>query len=99
MLFTATAKPMVTEATPGAFWRGLRLTTVDGTVWDVSETAANEAAFGRPGNARGSDKSSFPQVRMACLVETGTHLVLDAELAGCRTGEVTLVGDFDHSDR
>ncbi|MFG2810004.1 hypothetical protein [Streptomyces massasporeus] len=28
---------------------------------------------------------------MACLIEVGTHLVLDAELAGCRTGEVTLV--------
>jgi hypothetical protein len=29
---------------------------------------------------------------MACLIEVGTHLVLDAEPAGCRTGEVTLVG-------
>ncbi|MEU7206571.1 transposase [Streptomyces sp. NPDC045470] len=34
---------------------------------------------------------------MACLVETGTHLVLDAELAGCRTGEVTLVGRLPRS--
>ena len=97
VLFTATAKPMATEATPGAFWRGLRLMAVDGTVWDVADTAANEAAFGRPGNARGSDKSSFPQVRMACLWETGTRLVLDAELAGCRTGEVTLVGRLPRS--
>ncbi|WP_394427120.1 IS4 family transposase [Streptomyces sp. SGAir0957] len=91
VLFTATAKPLGTLATPGVFWRGLRLLAVDGTCWDVADTPANEAAFGRPGNARGADKSSFPQVRMACLVETGTHLVVDAELAGCRTGEVTLV--------
>lgn len=35
--------------------------------------------------------------RMACLAETGTHLVLDAELAGCRIGEVTLVGRLPRS--
>ncbi len=90
VLFATTAKPMGTEATPGCFWHGLRLLAVDGTCWDVADSVANEAAFGRPGNSRGHDKSSFPQVRMACLIEVGTHLVLDAELAGCRTGEVTL---------
>ncbi|SEE87858.1 Transposase DDE domain-containing protein [Streptomyces sp. Ag109_O5-10] len=97
VLFTTTAKPMGTEGTPGAFWRGLRLLAVDGTCWDVADSAANEAAFGRPGNSRGHDKSSFPQVRMACLIEVGTHLVLDAELAGCRTGEVTLVSRLPRS--
>jgi transposase IS4-like protein/DDE family transposase len=97
VLFATTAKPMGTEATPGVFWRGLRLLAVDGTCWDVADSAANEAAFGRPGNPRGHDKSCFPQVRMACLIEVGTHLVLDAELAGCRTGEVTLVGRLPRS--
>ncbi|MEU6394731.1 hypothetical protein [Streptomyces sp. NPDC046939] len=33
---------------------------------------------------------------MACLVETGTRLVLDAESAGCRTG-ATLVGRLSRS--
>jgi hypothetical protein len=97
VLFATTVKPMGTEATPGCFWRGLRLLAVDGTCWDVADSPANEAAFGRPGNSRGHDKSSFPQVRMACLVEVGTHLVLDAELAGCRTGEVTLVSRLPRS--
>ncbi|WP_320783431.1 IS4 family transposase [Streptomyces sp. CRN 30] len=97
VLFTTTAKPMGTADTPGTFWRGLRVLAVDGTCWDVADSEANEAAFGRPGNSRGTDKTSFPQVRMACLVETGTHLVLDAELAGCRTGEVTLVGRLPRS--
>ena len=88
---------MGTEATPGCFWRGLRLLAVDGTCWDVADSPAIEAAFGRPGNSRGHDKSCFPQVRMACLIEVGTHLVLDAELAGCRTGEVTLVSRLPRS--
>ncbi|MET9040366.1 IS4 family transposase [Streptomyces mirabilis] len=97
VLFATTAKPMATETTPGAFWRGLRLLAVDGTCWDVADTEANEAAFGRPGNGRGTKKSAFVQVRMAALVEVGSHAVLDAELAGCRTGEVTLVGRLPRS--
>ena len=97
VLFASTAKPMATEATPGAFWRGLRLLAVDGTCWDVADSEANEAAFGRPGSGRGSGRSAFPQVRMAALVEVGSHAVLDAELAGCRTGEVTLVGRLPRS--
>ncbi|WP_246091269.1 transposase domain-containing protein [Streptomyces griseorubiginosus] len=59
VLFATTVKPMGTEAMPGCFWRGLRLLAVDGTCWDVADCPANEAAFGRPGNSRGHDKSSF----------------------------------------
>ncbi|MET8437880.1 IS4 family transposase, partial [Streptomyces sp900116325] len=97
VLFATTAKPIATGATPGAFWRGLRLLAVDGTCWDVADSEANETAFGRPGSGRGSGRSAFPQVRMAALVEIGSHAVLDAELAGCRTGEVTLVGRLPRS--
>ncbi|MDT0467033.1 IS4 family transposase [Streptomyces gibsoniae] len=96
-LFAVTAKPMATEATPGAFWRGLRLLAVDGTCRDVADSEADETAFGRPGNGCGPGKSAFPQVRMAALVEVGSHAVLGAELAGCRTGEVTLVGRLPRS--
>ena len=90
VLFAATVRPLADEETPGAFWRGLRLTAVDGTCWDVADTAANDQGFGRPGNTRGPDRSAFPQVRMAALVECGTHAVLDTQLAGCRVGELTL---------
>ncbi|MER6562669.1 transposase domain-containing protein [Streptomyces sp. NPDC001027] len=62
VLFATTAKPMATEATPGAFWRGLRLLAMDGTCWDVADSEANEAAFGRPGNGRGTHRSAFVQV-------------------------------------
>ncbi|MEU0036319.1 IS4 family transposase [Streptomyces sp. NPDC006333] len=97
VLFAASAKPMADESTPGAFWRGLRVVAVDGTCWDVADTEANQAAFGRPGSGRGAKRSAFVQVRMAALVEVGSHAVLDAELAGCRTGEVTLVGRLPRS--
>ncbi|MCA6090904.1 IS4 family transposase [Streptomyces sp. SCA3-4] len=90
VLFATSAGPLGDERTPGTFWRGLRLVAVDSTCWDVADTAVNEAAFGRPGNTRGPDRAAFPQVRMAALAECGTHAVLDAELGGCRTGELTL---------
>ncbi|MEU3545217.1 IS4 family transposase [Streptomyces paromomycinus] len=90
VLFAATARPLAGQGVPGAFWRGLRLLAVDGTCWDAADTPANEQEFGRPGNTRPGNKAAFPQVRMAALVEVGTHAVLDAEVAGCRTGEVTL---------
>ncbi|MFF1814115.1 IS4 family transposase [Streptomyces sp. NPDC058251] len=53
----------------------------------------------RPSRKRPRDtgRSAFVQVRMAALVEVGSHAVLDAELAGCRTGEVTLVGRLPRS--
>lgn len=54
MLFATTAKLMATEATPGAFWRGLRLLAVDGTCWDVADSEANEARL-RPSRQRPRD--------------------------------------------
>ncbi|MDQ1040577.1 hypothetical protein QFZ75_006993 [Streptomyces sp. V3I8] len=85
MLFAATAKPVATEATPGALWRGLRVLAVDAACWNVADTEADQVAFGRPGNGHGTVRSAFVQVRMAVLmsvlVEVSTHAVLDAELA------------------
>ncbi|MEV8527154.1 IS4 family transposase [Streptomyces sp. NPDC052000] len=88
----------MTKAAIVTFAKGLaRLPAVDGTCWDVADTEANQRAFGRPGNGRGTRRSAFVQVQMAALVEVGGHAVLDAELAGCRTGEVTLVGRLPRS--
>jgi Insertion element 4 transposase N-terminal/Transposase DDE domain len=90
VLFAATARPLATPSTPGAFWRGLRLVAVDGSCWDAADPPANDKEFGRPGTHRGEGGGAFPQVRMVALVECGTHAVVDAELAGCRVGETTL---------
>ena len=45
---------------------------LDGTVYNVPDSPANAAAFGRPsGGPRGD--GAFPQVRKLSLVEVGTH--------------------------
>ncbi|WP_328551137.1 hypothetical protein [Streptomyces sp. NBC_00358] len=89
---------MATEATSGAFWRGLRLLAVDGTYWDVEASEADDAAFGRPGSGRGSGRSAFVQVRMVALVEVGSHAVLDVELAGWRRGAWWYARLYDTGD-
>jgi hypothetical protein len=72
-LFQQVVRPLATpERTPQAFYRGLRLMGIDGTVLDVPDTPANAAAFGRPSAGDRGD-GAFPQVRKVSLVELGTH--------------------------
>src|SRR5918911_2313402 len=60
-LYEALVQPIATPATKGAWYRGWRLASLDGTGLDVADTEANRAAFGVPGCGRG--ESAFPQLR------------------------------------
>jgi hypothetical protein len=87
LLFRAAAMPLAGEATRGAFYRGLRLVSVDGTCLDVADTPANDQEFGRPGSSRREGGGAFPQLRMVALAESGTHAIFDAALGGYSAGE------------
>lgn len=89
-LFAAVCRPLATEASPGAFYRSWRLVAVDGTTFDVPDTAANAGFFGRPGSARGAGKGAFPQVRVAALGECGTHAIFAAALGPLAEHETEL---------
>ena len=80
--------PVATKETVGAWYRGWRLVSLDGSTMDVADERANEEAFGRPGASRGS--SAYPQVRFVSLVENGTHVLFGTQMSGCRVGELTL---------
>ena len=71
-LFGRVVRPLARPETPGAFYQGLRLMGLDGTVLDVPDSAANAAAFGRPSAGPRGD-GAFPQVKKLSLVELGTH--------------------------
>jgi hypothetical protein len=88
-LFERTVRPLATLETPGAFYHGLRLVAVDGTLEDVRDTSANVAAFGRPTSGDRGD-GAFPQVRKLSLVEVGTHIEFALCTGSYRTGEKTL---------
>jgi len=81
-------KPIAVAATKGAWYRSLRLVSVDGSTLEVADEAANDKAFGRPGASRGM--SAFPQLRFVSLVENGTHVLFGTQLGPYATGEITL---------
>lgn len=88
LLFDRVAGAGGTAATPGAFWRGLRLTSMDGTLFDVPASQANTAAYGR--SANGTRPGPFPQVRLLALVECGTKAMIGAVFDSFAVGERTL---------
>ena len=90
LLFKAVASPLATESTRGAFFRGLRLVSLDGTCLDVADTEQNGEAFGRPGSSRREGGGAFPQLRLVALAESGTHAIFDAALGPCTTSEQAL---------
>jgi hypothetical protein len=89
-LFEQAARPLASEATQGACYRGLRLVALDGTCLDVADTPANAAAFGRPRTSRGQGVGAVPQVRLVALAECGTHAITRVAMGPCTTGETTL---------
>ncbi len=54
-------------------WHGLNLFAVDGVVWRTADTPENSAVFSRHAGPNG--ESSYPQVRMVCLMELSSHLI------------------------
>ena len=97
-LFATMARPLASQSTSGAFWRGLRLMAVDGTVLEVPDTPANEAAFGGQTGA-GGVRVGYPQLRVAGLAECGTHALVAAELGAYEDAEVSLVTRLARSAR
>lgn len=81
-------RPLATPDTPGAFFHGLRLMGLDGTVFDVPDSPANAAAFQRATGSRGP--GAFPQARKASLVELGTHVEVALALGGWQDSEQEL---------
>jgi hypothetical protein len=69
-------------------WCGLNLYGVDGVVWRTPESAENNAAFARTIN--GQSESAYPQVRMVCLMELSSHLLIDSAFDSVAENEMNL---------
>ena len=75
-----------TKKTPGAFLNGLRLMSVDGSLFDIPDTDNNARVFGFPGSRRGT-RAAFPKARLVLLIESGTHLIVDALISPYKIGD------------
>jgi hypothetical protein len=85
-LFAQVAGPKASEQTPGAFWKGMRLLALDGTVESVADTPDHRETFRYSADDE-RVHSPFPQARLLLLVECATHLICDAEISSCRQAE------------
>jgi hypothetical protein len=83
--------PLATVRTPGAFYRGLRLVSLDGSGLEVADEAVNREAFGSPGTQQG--RTGYPQLRFVGLLENGTHVLFGVALGGYQDAEITLAHD------
>jgi len=87
-LYQRVARPLAVSDTPGAWYRGRRLVSLDGTTIDLADTPELETRFGRPAAARGT--SAFPQLRLLALTETSTHAVFAVAFERYDVSEVRL---------
>lgn len=87
MLFDRLRGPVGTTATPGVFWRGLRVVAWDGTCVEVADSTANVAHFGRHAWTS-SRPAGYPQVRLTTLVECGTRALIAAAFGPLRGKEL-----------
>jgi hypothetical protein len=84
-LFAGCAGPVGRMGEPGVFFAGLRVASLDGTVFDVKPTGENLAAFAVPSGG------VLPQVRLVALAECGTMALLGAAFDSIEVGERDLV--------
>jgi hypothetical protein len=94
LLFSAVAVPLARESTRGAFYRGWRVMSLDGTCLDVADTPANAAAFGRPGSSRRAGGGAFAQLRLVGVAECGTHAITRAATGPYETSEQALADEL-----
>lgn len=87
-LYDSVVKPVATPQTQGAWYRQWLLVSLDGSTFDVADTADNEKEFGRPGASRGA--SAYPKIRFVGLLENGTHVLFAARMADYATDELKL---------
>ena len=89
--------PLSPGCEPWSHVAGLLAVAWDGTGITVADTAANAAAFGRPGTPRRNGAPPAPQIRLVMLIACGTRAVLGAAAGPCRgkgTGERALAGQL-----
>src|SRR6266567_3109307 len=78
------------QQTPGAWYRGHRLMALDGSLFNLPDTEANEQAFGRSSNQYG--KGAYPQARAVFLTECGSHATVGLHIG--RYDEAELHGAY-----
>lgn len=86
-LFDLLRGPAAGINTMGAWWRGLLVCAIDGTLMAVPDSPANQAEFIKHRCNNGG--AGYPSLRLLVLVSCGTRTVLDAVFGPTTRGETT----------
>jgi len=84
-LFNLLRGPAAGINTMGAWWRGLLVCAIDGTLMAVPDSPANQAEFIKHRCNNGG--AGYPSLRLLVLVSCGTRTVLDAVFGPTTDGE------------
>ncbi|MGA9829891.1 MAG: IS4 family transposase, partial [Trebonia sp.] len=83
-LFRQVARPVADLDTGGAFLGPWRLMSIDGMEWDVPDTAANRAAFGRH---EAGGEAAYPKARVVTVSECASHAPVLAAVGAAGGGK------------
>jgi hypothetical protein len=87
-LLRAVAQPLALKDA-ALCYRSMPLFAIDGAVFDVADTKANEVIFGRPNSKAGT--GAYPQVRCVALMQLRTRVCTDVEFGPvCTSNEIDL---------
>jgi Insertion element 4 transposase N-terminal/Transposase DDE domain len=86
-LFDLLRGPAAVPRGAGAWWRGMLVCAMDGTILTVPDSPANLARFTRGGGHHGG--TGYPQARLLALVACGTRTIIDAVFGPTASGETS----------
>jgi hypothetical protein len=93
LVFSKIVKPIATQETKGAWFKGLRSVILDGVSFRIADTAENAKEFGYPENHKGG--GAFPNLPAVVLVESGTHVAFGISIGNKkRKGELELAKEL-----
>jgi hypothetical protein len=88
LLFERVAQPLADPNLAGAWYRGRRLVSLDGTTIQLPDAPDLDRHFGRASDQQGP--CGFPLIRLLALMETGTHAIFAAAFGRYDTSEMAL---------
>jgi hypothetical protein len=84
-LFDLLRGPLAWPAQRGAWWRGLLVCAIDGTIVTVPDSESVRTRYAKQAGNHGG--TGYPQVRVLALVSCGTRALIDAVFGPTSSGE------------
>ncbi len=92
-LFRKTGEHWGRERYPDDSWNDLQVLAVDGAIFRTPDTPELRDHFGS-GSSASPRQSPYPILRLVALMNTRSHIMLDAQISPYRKGEIRMAESF-----